>query len=754
MSADTSIINSLGTVHAHYRRRHIDSDNRTLWNYLEKLRLDADTVTNILNIGVSDRTLTHELASRTLTEGQRQRKHLQKLGILKPSGFEVLSGLVLPLYNSGGEIVNLYGYNYRSRPHTEHFLNETGVIIAGNSTSAVIVDHPLDVIALIGCGIQHTVIYSHDGDYTFFPDNITEAHVLTRKPQLDIPQHHIELAEDNFFQHLRKHKGIELDGLLGEEKAIQTTSEPAQENPTPFSELSPLTQNGDIHTFTVEDRSYRVGGLHQNNSFESLRITLRATCQNCIHVDTLDLYRDTDRRKYIHRAAEELIVEKKIIKNDIGQLILALEDAQEQRLETAHDESKEYELTDEERQQALDFLRAPKLIGNIRDAYQQSGIIGETTNTLAAYLACTSRKLDKPLAIIIQSTSAAGKSTLMDAVLSFFPEEQKIEYSAMTGQSLYYFGNGELKHNILSISEEEGADKITYALKILQTEGKLKIASTGKDPDTGRIETQEYSVEGPVSIILTTTSIDIDEELLNRCLLLTVDETEAQTRLIQNQQRRARTLDGILAKETARATRHLMQNVQRLIRPMRIINPYADQLTFTSSSTRTRRDHEKYLTLIDTIALLHQYQREPITHEAQGRILEMIPVTPDDITAANAIAEQILGNSLHELPPQTRNLLDHIKSLIRGKMDINQMDQSSALFTRKELREYTGWSYRQVRRHLDRLKELEYIHLSKGRNGITMQYQLLVPAEDTTPLHPVQLADADTFSPCLHLAPH
>lgn len=501
-----------------------------------------------------------------------------------------------------------------------------------------------------------------------------------------------------------------------------------------------LIQNGDVHTFRVEDRHYRIGGLAQNNSFDALRITLRATCEGCIHVDTLDLYRDLDSHKYIQRAAEELIVDKKHIKSDLGQLILALEEAQETRLETEEEQDDAYQLTDEEKEQALDFLRQPDLLDRIQVAYQSCGLVGENTNTLAAYLACTSRKLEKPLAVIIQSSSAAGKSTLMDAVLGFFPPEQKVQYSAMTGQSLYYLGQDGLRHKILSISEEEGAEKITYALKILQTEGALTIASTGKDPQTGRIETQEYGVEGPVSIILTTTSIDLDEESLNRCLVLTVDESEPQTRRIQQHQRHGRTLEGIVAKEEARATRQLLQNVQRLIRPMRVVNSYADKLTFTSGSTRTRRDHEKYLSLIDTIALLHQYQRDPIIHEAAGRILELLPVTPEDIAAANAIAEKILGNNLHELPPQTRILLDHIKTLIRRKL----RDDLEPQFTRRELREHAGWSYRQVRRHLERLQELEYIHLSQGRNGITMHYRLLVAPDTKTNPKIIKL----TFPPC------
>ena len=128
----------------------------------------------------------------------------------------------------------------------------------------------------------------------------------------------------------------------------------------------------------------------------------------------------------------------------------------------------------------------------------------------------------------------------MEAVLELFPEEECIKYSAMTGQSLYYLGETDLKHKILAIVEEEGAEKASYALKLLQSEGELTIASTGKDPHTGRMETQEYHVEGPVMIFLTTTAIDIDEELQNRCLTLSVDESQSQTQRIHARQRQAR----------------------------------------------------------------------------------------------------------------------------------------------------------------------------------------------------------------------
>ena len=162
---------------------------------------------------------------------------------------------------------------------------------------------------------------------------------------------------------------------------------------------------------------------------------------------------------------------------------------------------------------------------------------------------------------------------------------------------------------MLAIVEEEGAERASYALKLLQSEGELTIASTGKDPQTGRMVTQEYHVEGPVMIMLTTTAIDLDEELLNRCIVLTVDESREQTRAHPRVAARAADL-GRLAPQAGQ-NGHPCRPPQRAtpLAPAARHEPLRPALTFLDDRTRTRRDHEKYLTLIDTIAFLHQYQR-------------------------------------------------------------------------------------------------------------------------------------------------
>ncbi|MBD2801212.1 DNA primase, partial [Xenorhabdus sp. M] len=84
-------------------------------------------------------------------------------------------------------------------------------------------------------------------------------------------------------------------------------------------------------------------------------------------------------------------------------------------------------------------------------------------------------------------------------------------------------------------------------------------------------------------------------------------------------QRHKQTLEGLLAENERDYLMQLHQNAQRLLKPLNVVNPYASQLTFMSDKTRTRRDHMKYLTLIQSIALLHQYQREVKAAEHRGK---------------------------------------------------------------------------------------------------------------------------------------
>ncbi|OQX49125.1 MAG: carbamoyltransferase HypF, partial [Candidatus Sedimenticola endophacoides] len=446
------------------------------------------------------------------------------------------------------------------------------------------------------------------------------------------------------------------------------------------------------------------------------------------------------------QAAIELGVKEDVIKHDLGKLLLKCEALQAAHIEAAQaPKESAVTLDDEETKAALELLKSPDLLARIQNDFTRCGVVGEATNKLVGYLAVVSRKLDSPLAVTIQSTSAAGKSSLMDAVLAFMPEEDRIKYSAMTGQSLFYMGETDLQHKVLAIVEEEGASNAAYALKLLQSEGELTIASTGKDPITGELKTQDYQVKGPVMIMLTTTAIDIDEELLNRCIVLSIDEGREQTKAIHNIQRNKRTLAGLMAKADKESILSLHQNAQRLLQPLAVMNPYAKHLTFVDDRTRTRRDHEKYLTLIDTLALLHQHQRPIKSVDHHGQAIRYVEVTLEDIETANRLAHEALGRTLDELPPQTRKLLAHIREMVAQHCQAQAMAQKDHRFSRRDIRAHTGWSDGQLKIHCRRLTELEYLLVHRGGRGQCIEYELLYDGQDDERPHLMGLIDVETL---------
>lgn len=476
----------------------------------------------------------------------------------------------------------------------------------------------------------------------------------------------------------------------------------------------PVVQaSGDEIVVQEGGRRYRIRGLAKNLSHELLKVNVLVSCGEGFHVDTLDLYSARQRAAFTKQASEELRLKEETLRRDLGRVLMQLEKLQDEQIRKAlAPEKPAPEMSEEERAEALALLRDPELLARVLEHFAACGVVGEETNKLVGYLAAVSRHLETPLAVVVQSSSAAGKSSLMDAVLQFVPEEERIQYSAMTGQALYYMGKMDLKHKVLAIVEEEGASRAAYALKLLQSEGVLSIASTGKDPATGKLVTHQYRVEGPVMMLLTTTAIDLDEELLNRCLVLAVNEDREQTQAIHRLQRERQTLEGLLRRQKRQALVKLHQNAQRLLKPLFVVNPYALELTFPDNRTRLRRDQSKYLSLISAIALLHQHQR-PV-RSAHG--VSYIETTREDIATADRLMKELLDRSLDELPPQTRKLLTLIERMVNAREDFR--------FSRKDVRDYTQWGHTQLKVHLHRLEELEYVIVHRGGRGQSFVYEL------------------------------
>jgi DNA primase catalytic core len=752
--------------------------------YLERRGLRHPELLERFRLGYANRTLGYRLPAKNRQAGAELRGRLQRLGVLRESGHEHLSGsLVIPVEDPDGSLVQLYGRKVRDdlRPGTPSHLYlpgprrgvfNHGALLA--SSEVIVCESLIDALSFWVHGHRNvTAAYGADG---FTDEHLAALRVnqvervliaFDRDQAGDLGA--IKLAErlgGDGIECLRVLFPADRDanaftlgaddpaGALGELLAAAVAVGTRRRTPRPAPVLvEPERQGGEegnsdrsvkpasslvaeprILPPTVElagdelrvafdDRHWRIRGFVKATSFEVLRLNILVAREDprrgrLFHVDSLDLYSARARGVFARQAAEELGLAEELLARDLGRVLLVCEEQAEHAVRAAQQAAQpEVQLSEDEREQALELLRDPRLVERIAGDFERVGVVGEQTNCLVGYLAAVSRKLDRPLAVILQSTSAAGKSALVEAVLAMVPTEERVQFSAMTGQSLFYMGESDLEHKVLAVAEEEGAERAAYALKLLQSEGELSIASTGKDPATGRLVTHSYRVKGPVAIFLTTTAVDVDEELLNRCIVLSVDEDREQTRAIHARQRERETLPGLLAGRERDGVLKVHQDAQRLLEALPVVNPYATRLTFSDQRTRTRRDHLKYLTLIRAVALLHQHQRPRKTAVVDEREVTYIEVTAGDVRLANRLAHEVLGRSLDELPPGTRRLLDLVEQHVAEQASERGIVRERVRFTRRELRELLGWGDTQLKVHLARLVSLELVWVHRGAHG-------------------------------------
>ncbi|MCB1042719.1 MAG: toprim domain-containing protein [Acidobacteria bacterium] len=759
-------------------------------DYLAKRGILSDEAIETFHLGYANRTLCTKITPRHKVEGQALRERLVDLGFFrKATGHEHLNGaLLFPIREPDGTITQIYGrkinpgfkgkikHLYLPGSHRSVWnpdcLAEKDVILCEslidaltfwvhgfrNVTTAYGVQgfHPFHIEAFLAGHVKRVLI-AYDSDEAGdkgaakVSSMLLEAGIATYRVKLpckDIndfasresnPPAALDMLLDNAVWLNEGEESLEIYGRHRRPKttpiAEQSMAAPDEGDPGPSpadgSGLD-VQQDGEDLFITIKDRVYRIRGLERNMGKDQLQVKVLVKRGDHFHADALEFYSDYHRSRFSKRTAQELQLPHDTIRKDIGKVFFTLEARMRMLTEAAMTPAKdEVELTQEEANQALDLLTSPQLAQRILDDFDQLGLVGESSNKLLGYCAAVSRKLNRPLAVIIQSSSAAGKTTLMESILAMMPEEEVIKYSAMTGQSLFYMGGKDLKHKIMAVVEEKGAERASYSLKLLQSEGELTIASTGKDPKTGQMETREYRVEGPVMILLTTTAIDMDEELLNRCLVLSVNEGRHQTQAIHQIQREAETVEGFLAHRKAESLKQLHRNAQRLLKPIRVFNPYARYLTFLNDKTRMRRDHKMYLSLIQAVTLLHQYQRPIKVLEADGLCEPYIESTLEDIELANRLAHETLGRTLDELSPQTRQMLLHLEDLVRHLAEGEGIEASEVRFTRRDVRRHCGWTDYQVRSHMKKLMDLEYVITHRGTRGQTFVYELVYRGEGT-----------------------
>lgn len=648
--------------------------------------------------------------------------------------------VIFPLKNAKGEIVSLYGrsineghfYNsnrkglYPSypKPETETIILTESVIDAATllAYQSTVHSQPLALYGVNGFTSEHLeaikslpklkeIILFFDGDTagkaaTKKYLNELQKAVDCRLSAVDCPEvedinslavNH-EAQEKELFTHLINNRIV--FNVLPEEK-------PRAKGQQPISKLD--TTNPELLYYENELLQITILGGIKITGLDRLRVTLKIEHKENNHLlplrHNLDLYNNGQVEQLTQKVSEQMEVTTQESVRTIAQLINELEAYRTRRLEAMKPKKDERPLMRlPERESALKVLKSPNLMSQTMKLITQSGIIGEERNAFIAYLTYTSRKREAPLHLMCLGASGTGKTYLQEKVGQLMPDEDKLEITTLSENAFYYFGREELKHKLILIEDLDGAESSLYPLRELQSKRSISKTVTLKD-NKGNLKTVTLKVEGPVSVSGCTTREKIYEDNANRCILIYIDTSSDQDQKIMQYQQQvsARTIN----KNQEAEAREQLKNIQRLLKPVQIRNPYAAEIQLPESVFKPRRTMMLLLSFIETITYYHQHQRQ----QKNG----YIETTPEDVEWGFRLLKESLFAKSDELSGACRKFLEQLKNHV----------QSGESFVANGIRQKIRIAPSTLRRYLFDLSRYGYIKVIGGSKYKGLEYQIV-----------------------------
>jgi Mn-dependent DtxR family transcriptional regulator len=687
--------------------------------YLEKRGFTDPNLLRDYRIGYADGSLL-----KLIPEKGEVRDELRFLGILTKQGRELLGGcIIVPIPDPlTGKWTSLYGRGLRTDRHCYLPGPFRGIVnyqAAKLSSEIILTESILDAFSFQQAGIQNVIpVYGTCG--------FTEEHLdLLKRESI----RSVLLALDNDKPGRRAAESIK-ERITAAGIAARAISFPEDikdaneflisangdagdafrrllrgEAPSPKRTAPEIASEDGELVFRRGELAYRLRVYPA--VMGRLRATVKLECGSRFHIDTLDLYSSRSRTEFSRRVSKALDVDEGSIENDLLKLLV---EAEKVSSEEPKETSKPPELTGADRGEALALLRQKALLDQVAEDIDALGYVGEETNKRLLYLVAISRKLEDPLSAVILSQSGAGKSGLTEVIEELTPPEDVVFLTRLTPQSLYYTAPGFLDRKLIIIEERHGSMEADYSIRVLQSRKKLIAAAPIKDPLTGNMRTKVFSVEARAAFIEATTESSVNHENATRCFELQMDESAEQTERIHERQRLMKTERGLHLREKAEAIARKHWNAQRLLEPLPVVIPFAGRLTFPSHWMRTRRDHARFLNLIEVSAFLHQFQRE----RQGGAIVASV----DDYAVAYRLSREVLSETLSDVRKPLREAYERIRSVSL---------KTGGPLSRRDIREALNVPDSTVRRWLSELVEYEHLVVlqpERARQGRAVRYQL------------------------------
>lgn len=665
------------------------------------------------------------------------KKNAEKLGLLK-----IKNCLIFPMRNEQNQIMSIYGRSISEATKSRHYYLQGGFrglypsYPTAETKRLVLTESIIDaetirqnteeiVLALYGTNgwtTEHEKAISSlkaVEEVVFFFDGDEAGRAAVEKYAEQFKSKGIKVSKVNTPKGedvnslVQSHDAEILQHLIDKREFVFSNEKKKE------SSLGQLdTTNQELLFYTTEHVVITILGGIKITGLDRLRVTLKIESREykggypVRH--SLDLYHSNQVEKLVSIMSEQLEIGSSASAKMISQLTGTLENYRQEKLELLKPKKVEKKgIREVERQEAISYLKNPKLMRNTLNDIAKSGIVGEQNNSLIAYLAYTSRKRKKPLHIMCMGASGTGKTYLQEKISELMPEEDKIEITSLSDNAFYYFGREELKHKLILIEDLDGAENVLYPLRELQSKRRISKTVTLKD-NKGNLKTITLRVEGPVCVSGCITRERIYEDNANRCILLYIDDSAEQDKRIMSYQKAQSSAQINHGTEQEIKTR--LQNVQRVLRPIKVVNPYAELIDLPEEVFKPRRTLLLLLSFIETITFYHQYQRKVQQNEFGE---SYIASTKSDVESAFSLLKEVLFSKSDELSKASRRLLERLKEMVK----------EGECFTSSQVRKKFRMNASSVKRYLIELQRYGYLKIIGGSRYRGFEYEIQDYAE-------------------------
>jgi len=667
------------------------------------------------------------------------KKNAEQIGLLK-----IKNCLIFPMRNEQNQIVSIYGRSVSDNNKSKHFYLQGGfrglypgypkretkrLVLTESIIDAETIGQKTNEIGLAlygtnGWTVEHDkaieslkeleeIVLFFDGDEAGrsavekYAEQFKERGVKVSKvntPDGEDVNSLIQSHESEILQHLIDNRDFVFS--IESNKSVESS----------MGQLD--TTNQELLLYKTSHLLITILGGIKITGLDRLRVTLKIETNEYSGAlpvrHSLDLYHSNQVEKLIQTISEYLELSRSESAKTISHLTSKLESYRQEKMELLKPKKIEkISVSDEERQEALSYLKDKKLLRNTLTDIAKSGIVGEQNNSLIAYLAYTSRKRKKPLHIMCLGASGTGKTYLQEKISELMPEEDKIEITSLSDNAFYYFGREELKQKLILIEDLDGAENVLYPLRELQSKRRISKTVTLKD-NKGNLKTITLVVEGPVCVSGCTTRERIYEDNANRCILLYIDDSLEQDKRIMTYQKALSSAQ--INHSTEHEVKTKLQNVQRVLRPIKVVNPYAELIDLPEEVFKPRRTLLLLLSFIETITFYHQYQRKVKQNEFGESYIES---EKSDVEAAFSLLKEVLFSKSDELSKASRRFLERLKGMIK----------EGECFTSSQIRKQLRMNVSNVKRYLIELQRYGYLKVKGGSRYRGFEYEIQDYAE-------------------------